>query len=65
MFSAHLDTVSSLFEQRQKGRLIHLVDIPGQSRPKLDKYLPQAAGLIFLVDGLEFLRHRPAIAEYS
>ncbi|KAJ9677770.1 hypothetical protein PVL29_022639 [Vitis rotundifolia] len=50
-----------------KRRLIHLVDVPGQShlRPKLNKYLPQAAGLIFLVDGLEFLRHCPAIAEYS
>ncbi|KAJ9677771.1 hypothetical protein PVL29_022639 [Vitis rotundifolia] len=49
-----------------KRRLIHLVDVPGQShlRPKLNKYLPQAAGLIFLVDGLEFLRHCPAIAEY-
>ena len=67
LVSAHLYAISSLFEQKGKRRLIHLVDVPGQShlRSKLDKYLPQAAGLIFLVDGLEFLRHCPAIAEYS
>ncbi|RVX18499.1 Signal recognition particle receptor subunit beta [Vitis vinifera] len=66
LVSAHLYAISSLFEQKGKRRLIHLVDVPGQShlRSKLDKYLPQAAGLIFLVDGLEFLRHCPAIAEY-
>lgn len=55
-------------ENIQKGKLkrLQLVDVPGNSslRPKLDEYLPRAAGLIFVVDALEFLPHCPAAAEF-
>ena len=40
-----------------KVRLVRVVDVPGHSqlRLTLDEYLPQAAGLIFVVDALDFL----------
>lgn len=49
-----------------KVKPIHLVDVPGHSRlrPKLDEYLPQAAGVVFVVDALEFLPNCRAAAEY-
>lgn len=43
----------------QKGKVkpVHLVDVPGHSRlrPKLEEFLPQVAGIVFVVDALEFL----------
>ena len=44
---------------------MHLVDVPGHSRlrPKLDDYMPQAAGVIFVVDSLEFLPNCRSAAE--
>lgn len=47
-------------------RPVHIVDLPGHSRlrPKLDDYLPQSAGLVFVVDALEFLSTCRAAAEY-
>ncbi|KAK6920688.1 Signal recognition particle receptor, beta subunit [Dillenia turbinata] len=76
--SSHQGTVTSMdpnegtfilhSESSKKGKLnpVHLVDVPGHSRlrPKLDDYLPQAAGLIFVVDALEFLPNCRAAAEY-
>lgn len=51
----------------QKGKLkpVHLVDVPGHSRlsPKLDEFLPDVAGLIFVVDALDFLPNCRAAAE--
>ncbi|ONK79104.1 uncharacterized protein A4U43_C01F2980 [Asparagus officinalis] len=49
-----------------KGKPVHVVDVPGHSRlrPKIDDYLPQAAGLIFVVDALDFLPNCRAAAEY-
>lgn len=51
----------------QKGKIkpVHLVDVPGHSRlrPKLDEYLPKAAGIVFVVDALEFLPNCRAAAE--
>lgn len=76
--SSHLGTVTSMepnegtfvlhTETMKKGKVkpVHLVDVPGHSRlrPKLDEYLPKAAGLVFLVDALEFLPNCRAAAEY-
>nr|XP_010918780.1 signal recognition particle receptor subunit beta isoform X1 [Elaeis guineensis] len=76
--SPHQGTVTSMepnegtfmlhSEMEKKGKLnpIHLVDVPGHSRlrPKLDEFLPRAAGLIFVVDALDFLPNCRAAAEY-
>lgn len=52
----------------QKGKInpVHIVDVPGHSRlrPKLDEFLPQAAGIVFVVDALEFLPNCRAASEY-
>lgn len=51
----------------QKGKIkpVHIVDVPGHSRlrPKLDEYLPQAAGTVFVVDALDFLPNCRAASE--
>ncbi|KAL9275552.1 Signal recognition particle receptor subunit beta-like protein [Drosera capensis] len=76
--SSHLGTVTSMepnegtfvlhTETSKKGKTnpVHIVDVPGHSRlrPKLDDYLPQSAGLVFVVDALEFLSTCRAAAEY-
>ncbi|KAJ8769896.1 hypothetical protein K2173_008978 [Erythroxylum novogranatense] len=76
--SSHLGTVTSMepnegtfilhSESSKKGKLkpVHLVDVPGHSRlrPKLEEFLPQASGIIFLVDALEFLPNLRAVTEY-
>ncbi|KAG1362567.1 signal recognition particle receptor subunit beta [Cocos nucifera] len=76
--SPHQGTVTSMdpnegtfvlhSELEKKGKLkpVHLVDVPGHSqlRPKLDEFLPHAAGLIFVVDSLDFLPNCRAAAEY-
>ncbi|KAI3963082.1 hypothetical protein MKX01_004138 [Papaver californicum] len=55
-------------ETSRKGKIkpVHVVDVPGhfRLRPKLDEYLPQTAGLIFLVDALDFLPNCRATAGY-
>jgi len=52
----------------QKGKLkpVHVVDVPGHSRlrPKLDEFLPQAAGVVFVVDSVEFLPNCRPASEY-
>lgn len=52
--------------KRGKFKPVNLIDVPGHSRlrPKLDEYLPQAAGLVFVVDAVEFLPNVRAAAEY-
>ncbi|KAM5554171.1 hypothetical protein ABKV19_026087 [Rosa sericea] len=76
--SAHQGTVTSMepnertfvlnSEKSKNGKLkpVHLVDVPGHSRlrPKLDEFLPQAAGIVFVVDALEFLPNLRAASEY-
>ncbi|KAL0004262.1 hypothetical protein SO802_011823 [Lithocarpus litseifolius] len=76
--SSHQGTVTSmepnedlfvLHSETTKGgkiRPVHLVDVPGHSRlrPKLDEFLPQAAGIVFVVDALEFLPNCRAASEY-
>ncbi|CAM8947227.1 unnamed protein product [Rhodiola kirilowii] len=76
--SAHQGTVTSMdpnkgtfvlnSETEKKGKIkpVHVVDVPGHSRlrPKLDEFLPQAAGVVFVVDGLEFLPNCRAASEY-
>lgn len=76
--SSHQGTVMSMdpnegtfvlhSETTKKGKIkpVHLVDVPGHSRlrPKLDEYMPQAAGVVFIVDSLEFLPNCRAAAEY-
>ncbi|THG17208.1 hypothetical protein TEA_013532 [Camellia sinensis var. sinensis] len=41
-------------------------DVPGRSRlqPKLDEFLPQAAGIVFVADALEFLPNCRAASKY-
>lgn len=60
-FVLHSETSKSA-----KIKPVHLVDVPGHSRlrPKLDDYMPQAAGVIFVVDSLEFLPNCRSAAEY-
>ncbi|XP_077221036.1 uncharacterized protein LOC143854817 isoform X2 [Tasmannia lanceolata] len=75
--SSHQGTVTSmepnegifvLHSESEKGKAkpIHLVDVPGHSRlrPKLDEFLPLAAGLVFVVDAVDFLPNCRATAEY-
>ncbi|XP_062110354.1 uncharacterized protein LOC133822135 [Humulus lupulus] len=52
--------------KNEKTNPVHLVDVPGHSRlrPKLDEFLPQAAGVVFVVDALEFLPSCRAASEY-
>ncbi|KAH9313578.1 hypothetical protein KI387_022205, partial [Taxus chinensis] len=55
-------------ESSKKGKIkpVHIVDLPGHSRlkPKLDEFLPQAVGIVFLVDALDFLPNSRVTAEY-
>eukprot|EP00252_Welwitschia_mirabilis_P011616 TRINITY_DN25910_c0_g2_i1.p1 TRINITY_DN25910_c0_g2~~TRINITY_DN25910_c0_g2_i1.p1 ORF type:complete len:246 (-),score=62.32 TRINITY_DN25910_c0_g2_i1:64-801(-) len=55
-------------EKSKKGTLkaLHVVDFPGHSRlrPNLDRFLPQAAAILFLVDALDFLQNSRGTAEY-
>ncbi|XP_004489822.1 uncharacterized protein [Cicer arietinum] len=76
--STHQGTVTSMEpnedtfilhgETTKKGKIkpVHIVDVPGHSRlrPKLDEYLPQAAGIVFVVDALDFLPNCRAASEY-
>ncbi|KAK9006145.1 hypothetical protein V6N11_035190 [Hibiscus sabdariffa] len=43
--------------KKRKTKIVRLVDVPRHSRlqPKLDEFLPHAAGIVFVVDSLEFL----------
>ncbi|XP_072957008.1 uncharacterized protein [Typha angustifolia] len=52
--------------KKRKSKSVHLVDVPGHSRlkTKLDEFLPQAAGIIFVVDAQDFLFNYQAVAEY-
>ncbi|KAJ8560435.1 hypothetical protein K7X08_022295 [Anisodus acutangulus] len=53
-------------DKKGKSRPVHIVDVPGYSRlrPKLDEFLPQAAGIVFVVDSVEFLPNSCPAAEY-
>ncbi|KAL3835582.1 hypothetical protein ACJIZ3_010318 [Penstemon smallii] len=76
--SSHQGTVTSMepnegtfilhSETSKKGKTkpVHIVDVPGHSRlrPKLDEFLPQAAGIVFVVDAVEFLPNVRAASEY-
>lgn len=76
--SSHQGTVTSMdpnedtfvlhSESTKMGRVkpVHVIDVPGHSRlrTKLDGYLPQAAGLVFVVDALDFLPNCRSAAEY-
>ncbi|CAJ2647521.1 unnamed protein product [Trifolium pratense] len=76
--STHQGTVTSMepnedtfilhSETTKKGKIkpVHIVDVPGHSRlrPKLDEYLPLAAGIVFVVDALDFLPNCRAASEY-
>ncbi|PQQ13835.1 signal recognition particle receptor subunit beta [Prunus yedoensis var. nudiflora] len=76
--SSHQGTVTSMepnegtfvlhSEKSKNGKVnpVHLVDVPGHSRlrAKLDDFLPQAAGIVFVVDALEFLPNCRAASEY-
>ncbi|KAL0336132.1 UNVERIFIED_CONTAM: hypothetical protein Sradi_4825100 [Sesamum radiatum] len=76
--SSHQGTVTSMepnegtsvlhSETSKKGKIkpVHIVDVPGHSRlrPKLDEFLSQAAGIVFVVDAVEFLPNVRAASEY-
>ncbi|VAI84634.1 unnamed protein product [Triticum turgidum subsp. durum] len=55
-----------LFYQKGKVKPVHVIDVPGHARlkSKLDEVLPQAAGIVFVVDALDFLSSMQAAAEY-
>ncbi|CAI9089421.1 OLC1v1023993C1 [Oldenlandia corymbosa var. corymbosa] len=76
--SSHQGTVTSVepnegifvlhSEAIKKGKIkpIHVVNVPGHSRlrTKLDDYVPKAAGIVFVVDAVEFLPNCHAAIEY-
>ncbi|XP_038892002.1 signal recognition particle receptor subunit beta-like [Benincasa hispida] len=76
--SSHQGTVTSMepnegtfvlhseITKKDKLKPVHLVDVPGHSRlrAKLDDFLPQAAGVVFVVDALDFLPNCRAASEY-
>ncbi|KAF5200050.1 Signal recognition particle receptor subunit beta [Thalictrum thalictroides] len=76
--SSHQGTVTSMdpnedsfvlhSESDKVGKVkpVHVIDVPGHSRlrTKLDDYLPRAAGLVFVVDALDFLPNCRGAAEY-
>ncbi|TYK15618.1 signal recognition particle receptor subunit beta-like [Cucumis melo var. makuwa] len=76
--SSHQGTVTSMepnegtfvlhseIAKKDKLKPVHLVDVPGHSRlrAKLDDFLPQAAGVVFVVDALDFLPNCRAASEY-
>ncbi|KAL1550850.1 signal recognition particle receptor subunit beta-like isoform X2 [Salvia divinorum] len=55
-------------EANKKGKMkhVHVVDVPGHSRllAKLDEFLSRAAGIVFVVDSVEFLPHLRIASEY-
>ncbi|PRQ32871.1 putative signal recognition particle receptor, beta subunit [Rosa chinensis] len=55
-----------LIKKNGKLKPAHLVDVPGHSRlrPKLDEFLPQATGIVFVVDFVGFLPNCRAASEY-
>ncbi|XP_052191318.1 uncharacterized protein LOC127800635 isoform X2 [Diospyros lotus] len=75
--SSHQGTVNSMepnkgtfvlhSERSKKDKIkpVHIVDIPGHShlRPKLDEFFPKVAGIVFVVDSLEFLPNCRAASE--
>lgn len=52
----------------KKGKIkpVHIVDVPGHPRlkPKLEELLPQACGLVFVVDAMDFMPQLRGAAEY-
>ncbi|XP_044955976.1 signal recognition particle receptor subunit beta-like isoform X2 [Hordeum vulgare subsp. vulgare] len=76
--SSHQGTVTSMahnnatfvlhseLERKGKMKPVHVIDVPGHARlkSKLDEVLPQAAGIVFVVDALDFLSSMQAAAEY-
>ncbi|KAK8483260.1 hypothetical protein V6N11_028536 [Hibiscus sabdariffa] len=76
--SSHQGTVTSMepnestfvlhsdSNKKRKAKIVRLVDVPGHSRlqPKLDEFLPHAAGIVFVVDSLEFLPNCGLASEY-
>ncbi|KAJ3692579.1 hypothetical protein LUZ60_011674 [Juncus effusus] len=53
-------------ENKGKAVPVHLIDVPGHARlkTKLDEFLPQSAGIIYLIDAQDFLSNYQASAEY-
>ena len=51
--------------QKNQINPVRVIDVPGHPRlrPKLDEFLPQAAGIVFVVDALDFLPNCRAVAE--
>ncbi|KAK7361801.1 hypothetical protein VNO77_03885 [Canavalia gladiata] len=52
--------------EKRKTKPVRVVDVPGHSRLrlKLDEYLPRAAGVVFVVDAVDFLTNCRAASEY-
>lgn len=58
--------ISSCYLQNGKMKPVRIVDVPGHSRlqPKLDEFLSRAAGIVFVVDSVEFLPNVRTASEY-
>jgi hypothetical protein len=56
-----------MVQKGKKIRPVHIVDVPGHPRlkPEIDKFLPQAGGIIIVVDALDFMPQVRQTAEYS
>ncbi|KAF3784957.1 Signal recognition particle receptor subunit beta [Nymphaea thermarum] len=59
-------TLHSEADRRGKVKPVHIVDVPGHSRlrPNLDDFLQKAAGIVFVIDAVDFLLNMQAVAEY-
>ncbi|KAL7091709.1 hypothetical protein ACP275_12G121500 [Erythranthe tilingii] len=76
--SSHKGTVTSMepnddtfilhseTSKKRKIKPVHIVDVPGHSRlrPKVDEFLFRAAGIVFVIDAVEFLPNVRAASEY-
>ena len=76
LFTYMLDTLRKCWQvlyfvylSMQKGKIkpVHIVDVPGHPRlkPKLEELLPQACGLVFVVDAMDFMPQLRGAAEYD
>ncbi|CAL5398719.1 unnamed protein product [Camellia sinensis] len=55
---------SEMSSKKEKIKPVNIVDGHSCLQPKLDEFLPQAAGMVFIVDALEFLPNCRAASEY-
>jgi len=53
--------------QAQKVKPVHIVDVPGHPkvRNRFEGYIHDARGIVFVVDSVDFMGQKTAVAEYD